>query len=111
MILDMTEPEILEGITSELISLTYTNPRELSYKIDCYADDYDDDSLRALIYQWEKSGYGNFAEQFPLVSQVVADLRRMNDGVDREREEYVQLIERAGEANLEVRDVLNKQSY
>lgn len=56
--------EILNGISRELEGLASETPRELSCAVDCYADDYDEDSIRALILKWNQSGYKDFNELF-----------------------------------------------
>lgn len=56
--------EILNGISRELEGLSLENPRDFYFGIDCYADNYDEDSIGALIYKWEQLGFGDFKKNF-----------------------------------------------
>ena len=66
----MKKQEILNGISRELESLSSENPREFYFGIDCYADNYDEDSIGALIYKWEQLGFGDFKKKFPITSRL-----------------------------------------
>ena len=96
--------EILNGISSELEGLSSENPRDFYFGIDCYADDYDEDSIGALIYKWEQLGFGDFKKKFPITSRLYAQLKNMNDGIKRSREEYTVLISLAKDALIEIKD-------
>lgn len=96
--------EILNGISSELEGLSSENPRDFYFGIDCYADDYDEDSIGALIYKWEQLGFGDFKKKFPITSRLYAQLKNMNDGIERSREEYTVLISLAKDALTEIKD-------
>ena len=96
--------EILNGISSELEGLSSENPRDFYFGIDCYADDYDEDSIGALIYKWRQLGFGDFKKKFPITSRLYAQLKNMNDGIERSREEYAALISLAKDALAEIKD-------
>lgn len=96
--------EILNGISSELEGLSLENPRDFYFGIDCYADNYDEDSIGALIYKWEQLGFGDFKKKFPITSRLYLQLKNMNDGIERSREEYVALISLAKDALAEIKD-------
>ena len=96
--------EILNGISSELEGLSSENPRDFYFGIDCYADDYDEDSIGALIYKWEQLGFGDFKKKFPITSRLYAQLKNMNNGIERPREEYAAIISLAKEALAEIKD-------
>ncbi|MBF1038083.1 MAG: hypothetical protein HXL13_01470 [Candidatus Nanosynbacter sp.] len=96
--------EILNGISSELEGLSSENPREFYFGIDCYADNYDEDSIGALIYKWEQLGFGDFKKKFPITSRLYAQLKNMNNGIERPREEYAAIISLAKEALAEIKD-------
>lgn len=96
--------EILNGISSELEGLSSENPRDFYFGIDCYADDYDEDSIGALIYKWGQLGFGDFKKKFPITSRLYAQLKNMNDGIERSREEYAAIISLAKEALVEIKD-------
>ena len=100
----MKKQEILNGISSELESLSSENPREFYFGIDCYADNYDEDSIGALIYKWEQLGFGDFKKKFPITSRLYAQLKNMNNGIERPREEYAAIISLAKEALAEIKD-------
>lgn len=96
--------EILNGISSELEGLSSENPRDFYFGIDCYADDYDEDSIGALIYKWGQLGFGDFKKKFPITSRLYAQLKNMNNGIERPREEYAAIISLAKEALAEIKD-------
>ena len=96
--------EILNGISRELEGLSLENPRDFYFGIDCYADNYDEDSIGALIYKWEQLGFGDFKKKFPITSRLYAQLKNMNDGIERSREEYAALISLAKDALVEIKD-------
>ena len=100
----MKKQEILNGISRELESLSSENPREFYFGIDCYADNYDEDSIGALIYKWEQLGFGDFKKKFPITSRLYAQLKNMNNGIERPREEYAAIISLAKEALAEIKD-------
>lgn len=100
----MKKQEILNGISSELEGLSSENPRDFYFGIDCYADDYDKDSIRALILKWNQSGYKDFNEHFPITAKLVLELKKANDGIERSREEYAALISLAKDALAEIKD-------
>jgi hypothetical protein len=96
--------EILNGISSELEGLSLENPRDFYFGIDCYADNYDEDSIGALIYKWEQLGFGDFKKKFPITSRLYAQLENMNNGIERSREEYAAIISLAKDALTEIKD-------
>lgn len=96
--------EILNGIGSELEGLSLENPRDFYFSIDCYADNYDEDSIGALIYKWEQLGFGDFKKKFPITSRLYLQLKNMNDGIERSREEYAAIISLAKDALAEIKD-------
>lgn len=96
--------EILNGISRELEGLSSETPRELSCAVDCYADDYDEDSIRALILKWDQSGYKDFNEHFPITAKLVLELKKANNGIERSREEYAAIISLAKDALAEIKD-------
>lgn len=100
----MKKQEILNGISSELEGLSSENPRDFYFGIDCYADNYDEDSIGALIYKWEQLGFGDFKKKFPITSKLYLQLKNMNDGIERSREEYAAIISLAKEALAEIKD-------
>lgn len=100
----MKKQEILNGISSELEGLSSETPRELSCAVDCYADDYDEDSIRALILKWNQSGYKDFNELFPITAKLVLELKKANNGIERPREEYAALISLAKNALTEIQN-------
>ena len=100
----MKKQEILNGISSELEGLSSENPRDFYFGIDCYADNYDEDSIGALIYKWERLGFGDFKKKFPITSRLYVQLKNMNDGIERSREEYAAIISLAKDALAEIKD-------
>lgn len=70
--------------------------------MDCYADNYDEDSIGALIYKWEQLGFGDFKKKFPITSRLFIQLENMNDGIERPREDYVAIISLAKDALAEI---------
>lgn len=100
----MKKQETLNGIIRELEGLSSENPRDFYFGIDCYADNYDEDSIGALIYKWEQLGFGDFKKKFPITSRLYLQLENMNDGIERSREEYAVIISLAKEALAEIKD-------
>lgn len=100
----MKKQEILNGISRELEGLSSENPRDFYFGIDCYADNYDEDSIGALIYKWERLGFGDFKKKFPITSRLYVQLKNMNDGIERSREEYAAIISLAKDALAEIKD-------
>jgi len=100
----MEKQEIIKAIINGLECLTKENPRELIFMLDYYEDTYYEDSISALILKWEQSGYGNFDEIFPVTANVVTKLEQVNDGVERPREVYANIIASAKDALKEVRE-------
>lgn len=98
----MKKQEILNGISRELEGLSSENPRDFYFGIDCYADNYDEDSIGALIYKWEQLGFSDFKEKFPITSRLYVQLKNMNDGIERSREEYAAIISLAKDALTEI---------
>lgn len=98
----MKKQEILNGISRELEGLSSEKPRDFYFGIDCYADNYDEDSIGALIYKWEQLGFGDFKKKFPITSRLYLQLKNMNDGIERSREEYAALISLAKDALTEI---------
>ena len=99
----MKKQEVLDGIAKELENLTSEKSKDFYYAIDLYADDYDEDSIRALILKWEQLGYGDFDSLFPVTAKLVAKLKSVNDGIERPREVYTDIIASAKDALEEVR--------
>lgn len=99
----MKKQEILNGISRELEGLSSENPRDFYFGIDCYADNYDEDSIGALIYKWEQLGFGDFKKKFPITSRLYVQLKNMNDGIERSREEYAAIISLAKDALAEIK--------
>ena len=100
----MKKQEILNGISNELEGLSLENPRDFYFGIDCYADDYDEDSIGALIYKWGQLGFGDFKKKFPITSRLYIQLENMNNGIERSREEYAAIISLAKDALAEIKD-------
>ena len=100
----MKKQEILNGISNELEGLSLENPRDFYFVIDCYADNYDEDSIGALIYKWEQLGFGDFKKKFPITSRLYVQLENMNNGIERSREEYASIISLAKDALAEIKD-------
>ena len=100
----MKKQEMLNGISRELEGLSLENPRYFYFGIDCYADNYDEDSIGALIYKWEQLGFGDFKKKFPITSRLYLQLKNMNDGIERSREEYAAIISLAKDALVEIKD-------
>lgn len=100
----MKKQEILTGISNELEGLSLENPRDFYFGIDCYADNYDEDSIGALIYKWEQLGFGDFKKKFPITSGLFVQLENMNNGIERSREDYAAIISLAKDALAEIKD-------
>ena len=100
----MKKQEILNGISRELEGLSSEKPRDFYFGIDCYADNYDEDSIGALIYKWEQLGFSDFKEKFPITSRLYVQFKNMNDGIERSREEYAAIISLAKDALAEIQN-------
>jgi hypothetical protein len=100
----MKKQEILNGISNELEGLSLENPRDFYFGIDCYANNYDEDSIGALIYKWEQLGFGDFKKKFPITSRLYVQLENMNNGIERSREEYASIISLAKDALAEIQN-------
>ena len=100
----MKKQELLDGIAKELENLASEKLKDFYYAIDLYADDYDEDSIRALILKWEQLGYGDFASLFPATTKLITKLEPVNDGVERSREVYAGIIASAKDALKEVKE-------
>ena len=100
----MKKQEVLDGIAKELENLASEKSKDFYYATDLYADDYDEDSIRALILKWEQLGYGDFGTLFPITARVVAELESVDDGVERSREVYAGIIASAKDALREVKE-------
>jgi len=91
----MTRIDILNKILKELENISSERPGDFIGGLDGYADDYDGDNLGAFIYEWEKSGFGEFRKDFPLTTELYAEIVRNNDG-------YAAIISHAKDALIEV---------
>lgn len=100
----MEKQEILKKIANELEYLSTENPQTFSQMLDYYVDTYYEDSINALILEWNQSGYGNFNDIFPITAKLVAGLESVNDWIDRPREVYADLISLAKQASLEIQN-------
>lgn len=98
----MKKQEILKKIANELECLSTENPQTFNQMLDYYVDTYYEDSISALILEWNRSGYGNFDGIFPITTKLVAGLESVNDWIDRPREVYADLISLAKQASLEI---------
>ncbi len=96
--------QIIDGIIKELEILSSENPRDFFYSIESYIDTYYEDSICSLILKWGQLGYGDFDTLFPITAGVVAKLESVNDGVERPREFYAEIIASAKDALKEVRE-------
>lgn len=100
----MTRIDILNMILKELENISSERPGDFVYGIDGYADDYDDDNLGAFISKWEKSGFGEFRKDFPLTTELYAEIVRNNDGIVRPKAVYAAIISHAKDALIEVKN-------
>lgn len=100
----MTRIDILNMILKELENINSERPGDFFYSLDGYADDYDGDNLGAFIYEWEKSGFGEFRKDFPLTTELYAEIVRNNDGVVRPKAVYAAIISQAKDAMIEVKN-------
>ena len=98
----MTRIDILNKILKELENISSERPGDFIGGLDGYADDYDGDNLGAFIYEWEKSGFGEFRKDFPLTTELYAEIVRNNDGVVRPKAVYATIISHAEDALKEV---------
>lgn len=96
--------QIIDGIIKELEILSNENPRDFFYSVESYVDTYYEDSICALILKWKQLGYGDFDALFPITARVVAKLESVDDGVERPREVYADIIASAKDALKEVRE-------
>lgn len=104
----MTRLDILNMILKELENINSERPSDFFYSLDGYADDYDGDNLGAFIYEWEKSGFGEFRKDFPLTTELYAEIVRNNDGVVRSKAVYAAIISQAKDAMIEVKNYKEK---
>ena len=102
----MSEEEILNSIKDNLICLSKEKPKEFYGSITLYADDYDKDSLRSLIYDWQKLKGCKFSESFPITWGIVLTVRALWDSVERDRLLYEDLIDHSKLAIKEITDYL-----
>lgn len=98
----MNRIDILNKILKELEHINSERPGDFVYSLDGYADDYDGDNLGAFIYEWEKSGFGEFRKDFPLTDELYAEIVRNNDGIVRPKAVYATIISHAEDALKEV---------
>lgn len=98
----MNRIDILNKILKELENINSERPGDFVYSLDGYADDYDGDNLGAFIYEWEKSGFGEFRKDFPLTDELYAEIVRNNDGIVRPKAVYATIISHAEDALKEV---------
>lgn len=98
----MNRIDILNKILKELENINSERPGDFVYSLDGYADDYDGDNLGAFIYEWEKSGFGEFRKDFPLTTELYAEIVRNNDGIVRPKAVYAAIISHAEDALKEV---------
>jgi hypothetical protein len=98
----MNRIDILNKILKELENINSERPGDFVYSLDGYADDYDGDNLGAFIYEWEKSGFGEFRKDFPLTNELYAEIVRNNDGIVRPKAVYATIISHAEDALKEV---------
>lgn len=101
---DYLKKRIIEGIVKELEILSSENSRDFFYSVESYVDTYYEDSICALILKWEQLGYGDFDSLFPVTAKLVAKLKSVNDGIERSREVYADIIALAKDALKEVRE-------
>lgn len=102
--------QIIDGIKKELENLSSEKLKDFYYALDQYADDYDDSSIRALIFKWNQLGYGDFDNTFPVTAKLVTKLKSMYDGVERPKEVYESIISLAKDALKEVDDYIGSQN-
>ena len=95
---------IIDGIEKELENLSSEKLKDFYYALGQYADDYDDDSIRALIFKWDQLGYGDFGNTFPVTAKLVAKLKSVYDGVERPRGVYESIISLAKNALEEIKE-------
>ena len=100
----MEKREIIKEILNGLECLTKENPRELIFMLDYYEDSYYEDSIIALVLKWEQLGYGDYGSSFPVTAKLVAKLESVNDGVERPREVYADIIALAKDALKEMKE-------
>ncbi len=105
----MKKQEILNGIMRELEYIASEKPKDFFYAIDCYADDYDKDSIGALILKWNQLGFGNFDDIFPITTKMVSKLESINDGIERSKEVYANIISLAKDALAEIKDYASQE--
>lgn len=98
----MNRIDILNKILKELENINSERPGDFVYSLDGYADDCDGDNLGAFIYEWEKSGFGEFRKDFPLTNELYAEIVRNNDGIVRPKAVYATIISHAEDALKEV---------
>ena len=82
--------------------------RNFYYGISSYADDYDKNSIRSLINNWEELKGGKFFEVFPITWGLVLSLRAIWDSQERETALYEDIISYSKLAIKEIADYLEK---
>lgn len=102
----MEDQDIIYGISKELKNLSTEDTKGFYYKIDIYADDYRNDSIRSLIMRWREAHNGEFENSFPLVWKLVNELIKANDGIERSMEFYSNLIALAKGGLAEIDDFI-----
>lgn len=95
---------IIAGIKKELENLSSEKSKDFYYTLDQYTDDYDDNSIRALIFKWDQLGCGDFDNTFPVTAKLVAELKSIYDGIERPREVYEDIISLAKKALEEIKE-------
>ncbi|MBR5939568.1 hypothetical protein IKZ77_03450 [Candidatus Saccharibacteria bacterium] len=95
---------IITGIKKELENLSSEKSKDFYYALDQYTDDYDNNSIRALIFKWDQLGYGDFDNTFPVTAKLVTELKSIYDGIERSREVYEDIISLAKNALEEIKE-------
>ena len=101
---NMGKQEILAGIAKELETISSENPRDFYYSIESYTDDYEEDSICALILKWNQLDYGNFDDIFPITAKMFAMLESVDDPIERSHEIYANIISMAKDALKEIKE-------
>ena len=104
----MNEREILSSIKEALNYLSKEKAKDFYYGISSYADDYDKNSIRSLINNWEELKGGKFFEVFPITWGLVLSLRAIWDSQERETALYEDIISYSELAIKEIADYLEK---
>lgn len=100
--------QILNGIAKELKNLSSERVKDFYYAIHQYVDDYDESSIRTLIFKWNQLGYDNFDDAFPITTKLITELESVYDGVERSRDVYERIIDLAKQASLEIQKYIEK---